>query len=254
MKKSMIENSDLYVQKHYLQKGYLSAVGLSYCVDIIPQLSVGVTINFWHDGLDDNQWTYTIRDKIDGVDYSIETHVNNYRQEQYSFKGINYNLGFLMHVTPKFNIGGILKTAFSADLDQNVLVHTHEIYPDYPDYNMDDINTYSYHDSLQMPMSYGLGFQYQLSDAFYIAADWYTICWNQFLIEGNDGIAYNPISLTSEKTSTIKPVHQFRFGMEYLVKNVHQGYAIPIRWGIFYDPSPAETQPLALANPQIHLI
>jgi hypothetical protein len=31
--------------------------------------------------------------------------------------------------------------------------------------------------------------------------------------------------------------------MEYLVKNVHQGYAIPIRWGIFYDPSSAETQP-----------
>ena len=41
---------------HYQQKGSLSAIGLAYCIQVIPQLSFGCTLNLWDNSLSDNQW------------------------------------------------------------------------------------------------------------------------------------------------------------------------------------------------------
>jgi len=40
----------------YQQDGNLSAIGIAYCIQIIPQFSLGFTLNFWDDDLLNNEW------------------------------------------------------------------------------------------------------------------------------------------------------------------------------------------------------
>jgi len=47
----------------------------------------------------------------------------------------------------------------------------------------------------------------------------------------------------SKDESDIDPAHQVRFGMEYLLVNPKSNYVIPLRAGVFYDPSPAQASP-----------
>ena len=222
----------------FQQDGRLSAIGLSYCIRVIPELSLGITFNFWDNNLSPNHWEQKYRRITSGDVPGNRLLSENYmKTETYSFKGFNNNLGILWRINYKFTIGAVLKTPFKADIE-----HTKESTDlrTSPSFQRDDRYEIT-NEELKMPMSYGIGFAYNFSDHFSIAGDIYKTEWNNCLYKTADGKEVSPFS-TSDQTDT-SPTYQIRVGSEYLFIDEEKDYIIPIRAGIFYDPAPANKSP-----------
>jgi len=220
---------------NYKQTGALSALGLSYCIEVLkPKLALGFTLNFWDNGLSPNQWkqTYDWEGEISifGNDEIFHKH---HKVEEYTFDGFNLNLGLLWAVNYKLSIGAVLKTPFTADI----------FYTKNSWHTNQNSTSQALNERLKMPISYGVGFLYRFSDQLYIAADFYRIQWDDFIYIHKNGTETCPINNKAVSESDIDPTHQIRIGAEYLFLNKHNDSGIPIRAGIFYDPSPAEKNP-----------
>jgi long-subunit fatty acid transport protein len=230
----------------YSQKGRLSALGLSYCIQIVPQLSFGFTLNFWNDHLTHNHWTqnYTTHefewDVLD--DY---TQVIEHKTEEYQFKGFNTNIGFLWQMTNDLTMGFVLKTPFSADITHQLQNHSTKYYLESgetdPEITIGQPITDEMEETLKMPMSIGIGFSYDLSDFITVNADIYRTNWNAYTLEDEEGNERSPLSNRLISETDIDPTHQIRIGGEY--RYVQQNYMIPFRCGIFYDPAPSDGKP-----------
>jgi len=221
----------------YQQSGKLSALGLSYCIQVIPKLAAGFTLNLWDDDLADNHWEQ---------DYSLKRTGNPgydlFQKETYSFKGINANIGILWRINYKLTLGAVLKTPFKADIEhnlqQNGVYHLE---------NQDDITESPlnkvWNEALEMPMSYGIGISYKFTDKFILSGDIYRTEWDDFVLRDEKGNEKSPVTGLPMNQSDISPTHQVRIGAEYLVMSDKGKYIFPIRAGIFYDPAPAEKNP-----------
>ncbi|CAN2047961.1 long-chain fatty acid transport protein [Candidatus Magnetomoraceae bacterium gMMP-1] len=240
------ENATFDFDVDYTQEGNLSAVGLAYCIEIIPEFSFGFTLNFWENGLSPNEWEEKQHTNLSGTASAGQVLSRQYFQkDKYSFEGFNINLGFLWHLTDKLTLGGVLKTPFTADLEhEKTSFGTDEPF-----------STNKYDEELEMPMSYGLGISYNFSKQLTLSADIYRTEWQDFIINGADGVEKSAISKNKihesdldptdpdDKLADIDPTYQFRIGAEYLFINPEKEYVIPIRGGVFYDPAPAEESP-----------
>ena len=243
-----IQNKEfLYINENwdYDQTGSLSALGLSYCFEIIrSQLSVGFTLNFWDDNLTPNHWkqSYDMTGQnILGSELRIK---KLHKTEDYQFKGFNMNFGLIWTVNHQLSLGAVLKTPFNASIEHDISYRKVVSFPETPG-RQDDIYIYDdkLHEHLKMPLSYGLGMVYKFSDILYMSADLYRTHWNQYIYTDQDGNQQSPISKTSLSESHINPTHQVRLGLEYLMLDKNNQSAIPLRAGIFYDPAPAEKNP-----------
>ena len=227
-------------QEHwdYQQKGSLTALGLAYCIRIPSQLSVGFTLNFWKDGLTDNNWEqkYQITRSgtmVGGIPFTESLD----RVDTYSFKGINANLGVLWQINRKLTLGAVFKTPFKADVEHKTEnIPTSSFMPAEPEYSVSN-------DEIEMPMSYGIGFVYDFSTYFSVSADVYRTEWGDYLYRNKQGYETCPVSGRPLSQSDVGPTHQVRMGIEYRLINKDKGYLLPIRGGIFYDPAPAEGSP-----------
>jgi long-subunit fatty acid transport protein len=230
----------LYTQArniNYEQSGGLAAYGLAYCVQFTPTVSFGLTLNFWENWANQNDWDETIIDKGSGTLGSVPFDYEGKSYDQYSFTGLNANLGMLWRVTPELTLGAVFKTPFTADLDHR---HRSSLAVVSPDPALNSTQTYNLDvaEELDMPMSYGLGLAYRFSDQFTVSADLYRTEWGDFTHKDWLGNESSPISGKPESESDISATHQLRLGAEYLF--TRQNYAIPFRGGLFYDPAPAE--------------
>ena len=146
-------------------EGNLSAIGLSYSIGLTPELSLGITLNFWEDWLGNHGWETTTRESgiisapLSGPIMSYEIA----EKKEYSFSGFNANLGFLWRLTSKLTMGGVVKTPFTADLDTKT---TLSYFGAISSVDREDADP-------DMPLSYGIGFSYRFSDSFSVAADIY---------------------------------------------------------------------------------
>jgi len=217
----------------YQQTGSLSAIGLSYCIQIVPQLSIGFTLNFWEDSLTDNQWEQKYHTKAIGS-YSGYYFREAEKTETYLFEGFNFNIGILWRINYKLTLGAVLKTPFAADI-------VHKIQTDrlYDPVSENDIRN----EKIEMPISYGIGIAYKFSDNLFMSADIYRTEWNNFVYRDKQGKETSPISKKNMNESEISPTHQARIGFEYRFTNPKKSCIIPIRGGLFYDPAPAEGSP-----------
>ncbi|CAN2039884.1 long-chain fatty acid transport protein [Candidatus Magnetomoraceae bacterium gMMP-15] len=241
----------------HTQDGTLSALGLAYCIEIVPEFSFGFTLNFWKDGLSPNEWERTTTTNFSGTTTGgLEFYGNTFQKDEYSFEGFNINLGFLWHLTDKLTLGAVLKTPFTADLEYEKAYSDLVIFPTNPDLNdQTPLSSQEYDEELEMPMSYGIGLSYNFSKQFTLSADIYRTEWQDFIIKGADGVEKSAVSGNkihesnldptdpNDKLADIDPTYQFRIGAEYLFINPEKEYVIPIRGGIFYDPAPAEESP-----------
>ncbi len=228
----------------YKQEGNLSALGFSYCVQVIPRLSMGFTLNFWKNGLTENKWEQKYNIKGSGIILrSQESFTQEYNKtEEYSFSGFNVNLGALYRINRKLTLGFVVKTPFKADIEYKV--KEKEVFDYLSTPNVDNNNEPEpdiENGKIEMPMSCGIGFVYNFSDNLSISADFYRTEWDDFIYRDEKGREKNPITDISE--SDIDPTHQVRIGVEYLFINVKKRYVVPIRAGIFYDPAPSEGSP-----------
>lgn len=239
---SLLEGSGNYSFNsniQYEQEGGLSAIGLAYCIQLHPKVSIGFTLNAWEDWLGDNGWEVNWREHGTGLhipssttfDYSLVTN------SLYSFSGYNANIGILWNITGRLTLGAVFKSPFTADLKHEylssmrsaVLLAFNENYSSITD------------EELDMPMSYGIGLAYRFSDELTVAADVYRTEWQDFILTDSKGNQICPISGVDKSESDIDPTHQIRVGAEYLF--IGKKYIVPLRGGLFYDPAPTEQSP-----------
>ena len=93
-----------------------------------------------------------------------------------------------------------------------------------------------------MPMSYGIGLAFRLSDQLTIDLDIYQTRWSDYILHTADGTEMNPITGKLQRDSDIDDTLQLRLGAEYLFMAGYK-YIIPLRAGVFYDPEPAADSP-----------
>jgi len=223
-------------KSHCEQSGGLSAIGIAYSIQIVPQLSFGFTLNIWDNDLTPNKWkeiSHSTGSTI--VEYygmSLPpSPIDIKEKNEYSFNGLNFNIGMLWRITDKLTTGLVLKTPFTADIKREY-------------YLIDQNQQYdTYDEKLDMPMSCGIGLLYKISDDFRVSADVYRTQWQDYIYTKSDGKKTSLITNDSKAESDIDPTYQVRFGMEYLLVNSKSHYVIPLRAGVFYDPVPAQASP-----------
>jgi long-chain fatty acid transport protein len=239
------ESKNLLINRNidYVQDGALTAIGLAYCIQVTPTLSLGFTLNIWDDWLGNNGWVQDIKETGPGLHKPTNQPLiyNSHTKDRYDFSGFNVNLGFLWNITGKITIGGVFKSPFTADLRHKATFSDSIVFPALPFANQSDSGCKITDEELDMPMSYGIGIAYRFSDEFTVSADIYRTQWQDFVFKDSEGYKTSPISGKLIKDSDIDPTHQVRVGAEYLF--IDPKYVIPLRAGIFYDPAPAEGSP-----------
>ncbi|MBU0734871.1 MAG: outer membrane protein transport protein, partial [Proteobacteria bacterium] len=100
----------------YQQDGTLSAYGLAYSIQVIPELSFGFTLNIWQDGIYKNKWKQITKTSGSGTFYDIPFVSESNSTDEYSFTGLNANLGVMWNITGQLTLGAVFKTPFTADL------------------------------------------------------------------------------------------------------------------------------------------
>jgi len=228
---SLTENTGTFIQSDYEQEGALYALGLAYCVQLNINFSLGVTLNWWGDFLSENRWEQTYRKEW--VFSDSESYLSN-KKEVYEFDGLNANIGFLWRLSEHWTVGGVFKTPFAADIRRRVTGMEIE---NYLENQIDE----THDETLDMPMSYGIGAAYRHSDSFTVSADIYRTHWDKFELEDDEGNRISPVTGKDMDESDIGPTTWFRAGAEYL--HIGEKWIIPFRIGIFYDPAPAEGSP-----------
>ena len=236
------------------QDGYLYTLSPAAALQVIPELYVGVTYNMWDDFFGRNGWdltSYQMQEvsKEKDLPFPISKTLEMYtkssvlREEKNSFKGENWNLGFLYSLSDSITLGGVYKTSFSADFKKEKTVTTDILVrsgftgmtPTETTATDTEITTEDF--TLKMPPSYGLGLSYRHSDNLTVAFDMYRTEWSRFVLRDSDGNEMNPLTGADLADGRLKDTTQLRLGTEYLYitgRNI-----IPVRCGLFYDPEPA---------------
>ncbi|WP_207678874.1 OmpP1/FadL family transporter [Desulfonema magnum] len=223
----------------YQQTGSLTALGLSYCIRVVPQLSLGFTLNFWNDDLSPNSWEEKYRKTSSGTDEEMQFFENVSKNEEHVFSGFNFNLGFLWQINYKWTIGGVIKSPFKADIEHKFERKAELLYPLFDEKAVTEQN-HVWDEEIKMPMSYGLGIVYNVSENFSISGDIYRTEWDDCVYKDYEGNETSPFTGRDTNESDISPTHQIRIGGEYRFIDKDKGYLIPIRAGVLYDPGPAE--------------
>ena len=225
----------------YDQDGSLGAWSFAYCLQITPSFSFGVTFNYWEDGIEKNEWKQTTiqtgTGNLAGNPFTFESK----SVDKFTFSGWNANLGLLWNVTGKLAIGAVLRTPFTADIKHKSSFSSSIEFPQFPEADTSNSDSFSENEDLDMPMSYGIGLAYRFSDYFTASFDIYRTDWQEFELKDSNGNKISPISGKPSAQSDIDPTYQVRLGSEYLF--ITDKYIIPVRAGAFYDPAPAEGSP-----------
>jgi long-subunit fatty acid transport protein len=223
----------------YQQDGNLSALGIAYSIQITPEFSMGLTLNLWDDDLGKNEWEQKISEhgsgRVDGLAFASES----YSFHRYRFSGLNLNFGLLWNVTDQLTVGAVLKTPFEADLKHEYSFYHAVQSAEFP--QAESTDAFSADETLDMPMSYGIGAAYRLSKNFTVSLDVYRTQWDDFIQTDSEGREFSPLTGKSPGESDISPTTQVRTGAEYLF--ITSKYIIPLCAGLFYDPAPAEGSP-----------
>ena len=169
----------------------------------------------------------------------------------FEFEGMNANVGFLLKMDHNWSLGGIIKTPFSADLRHVSTDKSSTTVPAFSYANVATSTRNTTDETLDMPISYGLGLSYQFPDAmfsdgndeFFLTLDLYRTEWDAFIRTDSSGKSTQAISDKPVGESTVEPTTWVRFGGQYTRVAQDESYEIPMRFGVFYDPAPAEVSP-----------
>jgi len=225
----------------YEQEGAFRAVSPAFAVQVTPKLSVGFTLNFWEDLFEDNGWESNYHSSGTGTFAGFPFTSSVDIREKYQMEGFNYHIGFLWNINNTFTLGGVFKSPLSAGLQHDYHFASSVTFPTAPASNSANQVNLTEDETLEMPMSYGMGLAVRLSDAFTIDVDIYRTEWGDYALRRADGTESNPITGKPQSQSDIGATTQVRIGGEYLV--IGEKMVIPLRAGVFYDPEPSEKNP-----------
>lgn len=223
----------------YSQNGFLAALSPAFAVQIIPELSIGATVNIWDDFHGGSSWKSSYSSNGTGSLVGMAFNETTSANSKYTFSGINSNLGLMYSPTSKLNIGAVYKFAFDADLKKEGSSTSVKTFPTAPSFNSSTTTSTDEMMTMKMPASYGIGISYKPTDKWVFALDGYYTEWSRFTIVDSLGNEINPIYGTPISDGRLSDTVQVRLGGEYLFimdKNI-----IPVRAGFFYDPEPAKS-------------
>ncbi len=233
---------NLAQQKEFSQDGDIGALGIAGAIEITPTISFGATLNIWTDQLFwNNGWSETFIEKSTGTIGGTPVNIDTYIDDKYSrFRGINANFGLLWNVIPSLTIGAVFKTPFTASLRHEFNLRQTQVFG--PPVDSTIPNTISFREDveLNMPMSYGIGLAWRVSDNLTFDFDAYRTHWSKYILKDSLGNKFSPIDGRPENLSDVDDTTQLRLGAEYLMIFPNKQMAVPLRAGFFYDPEPAE--------------
>ncbi|MBI4698150.1 MAG: outer membrane protein transport protein [Nitrospirae bacterium] len=230
---------DLLQDKNFDQNGSVGALGLAYAVQITPVLSLGATLNIWTDQLSwRNGWDETFSEHDTGTQGGVPVTIDTRITDNYSrFRGINANLGLLWNINNHLTIGAVVKTPFDASLRHEFRYKSRSTFGTPVDTQTSSQSSLIEDVKLHMPLSYGLGVAWRVSDALSFALDIYRTEWSQYVLTDAQGNEFSPIDGRPKSDSDAKDTTQVRLGGEYLF--IGTKTVIPVRGGLFYDPEPS---------------
>ena len=246
---------DMNMNLDFVSEGKLSAVGFAVSAELHPTFSLGMTFNYWEDDFYSNSWeTTSISKTIAKTNTMTQSTFIKSTYEYDMDNGFNTNIGFLWNITPSISLGGVYKARFTADLSQKSTTQnvSTTIFNDNTALNTETQTTKSnqQQNEIKLPLSYGLGLAWKLTNLLTVSMDIYRTEWDEFIIKTPYG-EFSPLfTLPSDESftvpstiTTIKPTHQIRLGTEYLSLNQKYQMVIPFRAGLFYDPVPGKGSP-----------
>lgn len=233
---------DVLSDKHFNQNGYVGALGLACAISVTPRLSFGATLNIWTDellwrnGWEETYSEYSVETRI-GVPITTDTHITDKYSE---FRGWNVNLGLLWDINRYLTFGAVVKTPFKASIHHEYRFTQTKRYgsplnlelPPHTESISEDVE-------LKMPLSYGLGLAWRISDALSIDLDVYRTRWSKYILTDSQDNKFSPIDGRPQSDSDVKDTTQVRIGGEYLFIWQDTQVVVPVRGGIFYDPEPS---------------
>ena len=218
----------------FQQDGYLYALSPAFAVQVSPSFSLGATVNLWKSYLGANGWdrttrTYGVGTLGGGTPYTADI----WQRDTTDFDGINMHLGFLWNATASLTVGGVIKTPFDAELSTTSMIVDNSLFGGTP------AGTSGYavrNETMEMPLSAGLGLQYRPTDRLILALDAYWTEWSKFVLKNAAGIEINPQSGKPLSQGSLEDTTQVRIGAEYLF--IGSKSTIALRGGLFSDPEP----------------
>ena len=229
---------DLLQDIDFSRDGYVGALGLACAVRITPKLSLGVTLNIWTDQLLwQNGWKETYSEHGTGTQGGVPVTIYTQITDEYSrFRGLNANLGLLWDMNKWLRFGAVLKTSFDASISHKFSFRQKSIFESPVNQIVSSEHVVSEEVELRMPLSYGFGVAWRVSDALCFDLDVYRTEWSEYILTDSRNNKFSPIDGRPEKDSDVKDTLQVRIGGEYLFIGQKRQIVVPVRGGIFYDP------------------
>jgi long-subunit fatty acid transport protein len=233
---------DVDQDKQFEQDGFLSAMGIAAAIQITPNLSLGATLNLWTGKLFwDNGWKEIFTERSVGTQGGVPVTIDTLVADEYAdFRGVNVNLGFLWNITPALTLGGVIKTPFDASIDHKFSFSQTSRFSLPVNTTVTSQQSFVEEVELRMPLSYGLGLAWRVSDALTLDLDVYRTHWGDYILSDSRGNRFSPIDGRPESQSDIKDTTQVRVGGEYLFLFPEKQMVVPVRAGVFYDPEPSQ--------------
>ncbi|HUT52768.1 MAG TPA: outer membrane protein transport protein [bacterium] len=232
---STLEN---YVESWRLEQlGALTTVTPAYCIQILPQWSVGLAVNFW--GVEDsgNGWDQQWQKKTvitrpaDGV---VTGRNWSETREKYELSGVNFVVG-THYKLQNWTFAAVYKSGWEADLDYTADYEYAMIDTFNPATNSHNVLRRTESQKLVWPESYGVGVAYRYSDRLSLAVDTYMTRWSNYVLR-TDGREINLVAGFDNRHAAVKDSWQVHAGAEYLW--VLPKYVLALRGGAFLDPEP----------------
>ena len=220
------EGADLLQDKRFSQDGHVGALGLAAAIEITPTLSFGATLNIWTEDLFwRNGWTENYSERsvgtVGGNPVTIDTNIT----DKYSdFGGVNANFGLLWNITKYLTLGAVIKTPFDANIRHEFSFNQTTVFGTPVDATVTSQQIIKEGVELHMPLSYGIGLGWRVSDALSFDLDIYRTNWSEYILTDSKGNKFSPIDKRSIKSRN----------------EMENNIVVPVRAGFFYDPEPSE--------------
>lgn len=216
-------------------KGGFDTVSVSSGFEVSSNLRLGVTVNRWINGFSQ---------AVKRPDREIHS--------KWDISGTNFNVGLLYTPIPKLNVGAVLKTQFSADVDlqkRRVDVEVKAIDPSDNIRPPTVVTEFPHQGSalIRFPRVYGLGVSYRATNTLTFSADFTRTEWSKATISDFFSLAANsidqygtlPFPAVEEAENGQADTNQVRAGTEWVLRLGEAGNVLlPLRAGIFRDGQP----------------
>ena len=212
------------------QHGYMSAISVTYGIEIFPQLVAGINCNFWRDDLMDNQWDQDI--SMNGYRQNGSVKFSEYRDKVISHedKGINFDFGLLWKISPSLTAGAIVQTRRSNDINTTI-DEQYGFEDNYSQPIKTDPGSIDRLDHIQVPMTLGVGISYNIHDYCKLFMDFRQMYWEKFHYSIQDQSSTVFMSGRSDDTQKKLRSHHLNIGTEYKLKPIIHSMDTFIRFG-----------------------